>query len=148
MDRAALRKLTPALVWMTVISALSNGFVDSRSFVHSVTQAAPKLATEQGFSDFWSQWWWVFVKGWHVTEFFLLTLLLHRATSLRTRSLVLPAFLAVSAAMLDEWHQTFIPRRGGHLSDVMIDTIGVVLAVVWIRYWVRPSVHNYPRRSV
>jgi len=69
------------------------------------------------------------VKGFHVLEFALLTYLLLRATS---GKLVAAGFIAVAIAFVDEFHQTFVPARGGHLSDVAIDSIGVLLAIcIW-----------------
>jgi VanZ family protein len=40
------------------------------------------------------------------------------------------AAVAIGYAATDEWHQTFVLHRGGHVTDVMIDSIGVVIALM------------------
>jgi VanZ family protein len=67
----------------------------------------------------------------HLTEFALLTLLLGRALVRPHRTLfwlawrVLPA--AVAWAILDEWHQTFVPGRVGAVRDILLDSAGVLV---------------------
>lgn len=72
-------------------------------------------------------------KGGHVAEFALLTVLLILTLSARVRSKGLVAagsgLIAVLYACSDEWHQTFVPGRTGHLADVAVDSIGVVLVL-------------------
>lgn len=78
----------------------------------------------------------------HVTEFAILALLLGRAVLREGRSVgalavrVLPA--AVAWAALDEFHQTFVPGRVGAVSDVLLDSAGVLLgfaAFLALRPW-------------
>ncbi len=95
------------------------------------------------------QWFQFFIrKGWHVFEFFIITLLLWNALGWGTHSGTQPgsswtrrrALLtwsgAVTYAMADEWHQSFRPTRGGTVTDVLIDSIGVTLAIgcIWLFY--------------
>lgn len=49
---------------------------------------------------------------------------------------VVSTFLVASG---DEWHQTFLPSRTGQFSDVMLDTVGAIVAcaVVWSICWRR-----------
>ena len=69
----------------------------------------------------------------HVTEFALLTLLLILTVSACVRSKGLIAagsgLIAILYACSDEWHQTFVPGRTGHLADVAVDSIGVALVL-------------------
>ncbi|MBG9793588.1 integral membrane protein [Paenibacillus dendritiformis] len=69
----------------------------------------------------------------HVAEFALLTLLLILTLSARVRSKGVAAAwsggIAVLYACSDEWHQTFVPGRTGHLADVAVDSIGVALVL-------------------
>ncbi|MFP6664735.1 MAG: VanZ family protein [Deltaproteobacteria bacterium] len=75
----------------------------------------------------------------HVTEFALLALLLGRALMRSHRTLawlawrVLP--MAVAWAILDEWHQTFVPRRVGAVTDVLLDSAGVLLGFAVFAAW-------------
>jgi VanZ family protein len=41
--------------------------------------------------------------------------------------------LAAAVALIDEWHQTFVPSRTGTRIDVLIDTIGAAIAQVAAR---------------
>jgi VanZ family protein len=73
-------------------------------------------------------------KGGHLAEYFILAALFWgtlTATHLRTRSAFLLAFtLAVLYAATDEYHQTFVPNRTGHLIDVGTDACGAMLALL------------------
>ena len=81
--------------------------------------------------------WFAIVKGWHAAEFailFVFTLaVIDRLTRSRRRRNVALALTFPSLAVLDEYHQTFVPGRGGTWSDVAIDTLGATLAglVAW-----------------
>jgi VanZ family protein len=120
-------------IWTILIILTSSTVVTSKQFVRLVAQA-PLRISEQEFESFWRKWWWLFVKGYHVLEFFLFTLLLglflhvQRRLTVR-RSLAWAAVGGVAFAASDEWHQTFVPGRGGLVSDVLIDTVGVALSV-------------------
>jgi VanZ family protein len=86
-------------------------------------------ASQQAVSNAWESVWWIFVKGYHVLEFTVLTLLLIAAVPALKRNPLVAALLAVVYAATDEWHQTFVPHRGGHITDVLIDSFGVVIAL-------------------
>ena len=66
----------------------------------------------------------------HIVEYFILTFLLHRAFkgSLERDGFYLfiySATLSLCYAASDEFHQLFVPGRGGSIRDVAIDAIGV-----------------------
>jgi hypothetical protein len=116
--------------------------ISQEAFLSSVGSALPTTAARQELHGFWLQDWWVFVKGWHATEFAILFLLIRRAVGDLGWSL----FLTMLAAVLDEFHQTFVPGRGGKLSDVLIDVGGamfVAIIVAW-RSAPRPSKNALP----
>ena len=71
-------------------------------------------------------------KGAHMTEYFVLTALLHRAFngsfalgSVARR--LWPAAAAVAYAATDELHQLFVADRHGSMLDVLIDAAGVAI---------------------
>ena len=77
----------------------------------------------------------------HLTEYALLTLLLWRALASRlnqelrawrwteaTWALVLVILYAAS----DEFHQSFVPSRDASVRDVLIDTLGGLLALIFL----------------
>jgi VanZ family protein len=91
-------------------------------------------------------------KAGHVTEYSLLTGLLWRALNGATLGRTRPwphwrawftGLLAVSYAVSDEWHQSFVSSREGSVRDVGIDALGVALAlgIIW-------SVGRFRRRWV
>jgi tRNA threonylcarbamoyladenosine biosynthesis protein TsaE len=96
----------------------------------------PHLAIATGVADFWTR------KPAHVAEYAVLFLLLYRAinrgSSLawRTNDLFLVALLAVLYAASDEIHQHFVIGRSGKVLDVGIDTLGVLLGLGLLRWWI------------
>jgi VanZ family protein len=87
-------------------------------------------------------------KGAHLTEYAILAWLLWRAVRLPRknderpwdwRQAVIAFGLAVAYAATDEFHQSFVPSREGHVRDVLIDTFGAVLGlfVVWRAFLAR-----------
>jgi len=102
----------------------------SKFIVPALTFFFPTLSNVQ--IDFWH----LFIrKCGHVSEYFILTMLAFRSfhyeefdpplTKLRTMTFVL------SAALLDEWHQSFTSSRGASIVDVGYDCVGGVLAL-WL----------------
>ena len=90
-------------------------------------------------------------KAAHVTEYAVLSLLVWRARRKPVRGDSRPwnradalfAFaIAVLFAISDEWHQSFVPSREGHLRDVLFDSSGAALGLLaawgfgrWRRVW-------------
>jgi VanZ family protein len=105
-------------------------FVNTASVATKINQAA--------VSNTWESYWWVFVKGYHVLEYTILMLLLVYAFDEFKRKPWAAGLASLGYAATDEWHQTFVPHRGGHISDVLIDGIGIVLALAII-YWFRKA---------
>lgn len=76
----------------------------------------------------------------HMTEYFILTLLLYRAVrqsfSVPPGALIFcQSLLSFLYAVSDEYHQTFIMNRSGNIVDVSIDALGIFAAVfVFIKY--------------
>ncbi len=87
----------------------------------------------------------VFRKSGHVFEYAALALLLGRALERTwvargdalTRALLVRVWwvgvaLATMYALTDEFHQSFVPRRGSHLADVAIDALSATAALgIW-----------------
>ena len=69
----------------------------------------------------------------HITAFFFLAFFL--AISLvkgKNRSLIfLAVIISVLYAVLDEIHQSFVPGRGSSISDIFIDSLGIILASIF-----------------
>ncbi|WP_282939500.1 VanZ family protein [Paenibacillus sp. RC67] len=75
-------------------------------------------------------------KGGHITEYailcFLVVMTLLSKPIKTGASLAIGGIFSILYAASDEWHQSFVLGRTGHAIDVMVDTIGVVLAVLVI----------------
>ena len=76
----------------------------------------------------------------HLSEYALMGILAARAfqTSpkllLRRRWFWISFFLIVGYALLDEYHQSFVPSRTASIFDSLIDSIGGFLALLVIRW--------------
>jgi hypothetical protein len=127
--------------WCALIAATSSTVILPHDFfvwlgAHIFTDDA----SFRRFVDFWDYSWFAIVKGWHAAEFAVLFLLVHALLErydrrARLRNLVLAATLGLLFAISDEYHQTFVPGRGGTWSDVAIDSLGIVLvaSLAWLR---------------
>jgi hypothetical protein len=120
----------PPIVWAGSIFITSTRHIRSEAFVHTVSKALPVDHSERAFGSFWQSYWWFFVKGWHFSEFAILFLLTLRALRQSSAKYGLAMGLCIAYAASDEFHQTFIPGRGGNLRDVLIDCSGIMLAFV------------------
>lgn len=133
-EGAQHRRLLLPTLWAILIFFTSCFYISSQSWIHFVQHFLPP-ASRECFAPFWNAYALFFVKGWHFTEYAILSTLLY--TGLRSR-LALPPKRACLIAWLscvlyaasDEWHQTFVPPRDGCLRDVLIDTAGASLAAL------------------
>ena len=122
-----------AAFWASSIFATSCGLVTTTQLSHAVSAVAGGHVSESGVLKFWGVFWWIFVKGWHATEFGILFTLIRKAIP----SIAWSAGLAIAYAFADEFHQLFVPYRGCRLSDVCIDTLGVIGAFAlgeWFKF--------------
>ena len=83
-------------------------------------------------------------KGWHVTEYSVLALLLWRARlkpmkndprPWSWREAAFAIFLAGVYAATDEFHQSFVPSRGASVGDVLVDTLGATAGILLLWVW-------------
>ncbi|MBP1989323.1 VanZ family protein [Paenibacillus eucommiae] len=77
-------------------------------------------------------------KGGHVVGYAILSLLLGYAFLARpiksSTAILLSSLISVLYAASDEWHQSFVEGRTGHAIDVGVDSIGVLLVLIWLFY--------------
>jgi hypothetical protein len=122
------------LLWAAMIFATSCTVVGTDELFSLVGLIFGNELLEQ-FEIFWGIAWFSVVKGWHVTEFAILTagliclLNVWRPTK-RMANIFVAALLALLFAASDEFHQTFVPTRGGTVWDVLIDSLGVGLVTL------------------
>ena len=75
-------------------------------------------------------------KIFHAAEYALLCFLWWRAfagVATPAGALAAAAAASLAYAMTDEFHQTFIEGRHGTAVDVVIDSVGIAAACLWIR---------------
>jgi len=79
----------------------------------------------------------------HFTEYAILGLLAARAfrgsprSGLRSRWFIVSLVLIIAYALIDEYHQSFVPSRTASIYDSFIDMAGglTALIIVWRRGW-------------
>jgi VanZ family protein len=106
-------------------SELSRGL--SRYLYSFINRVLPQQITVQGFHLFLRS-------GAHFFIFFVLALLLinaFRVSGYSDYKVVLYTLItAVACAFADEFHQLFVPGRGAQFKDILIDSLGIISAVV------------------
>ncbi len=135
--RFSLPVVCVALVaWMLFIVATSSTVVLPRQLFRFMRDNVLRdEAMSERFEVFWGLSWFAIVKSRHATEFTLLfvfcfALLSRRRSTRRHANVVIAATFTISFAVADEWHQTFVPGRGGNAIDVLIDSLGVLIAAL------------------
>ncbi len=68
----------------------------------------------------------------HFTEYAILGLLAARAFWSSKRWFLISAVLVVVYALIDEYHQSFVPSRTASLFDSLIDMLGGITALIFI----------------
>ncbi len=82
----------------------------------------------------------------HFTEYAILGFLAARAfrtsprPAIRDRWFLISATIVVTYALIDEYHQTFVPSRTGSIYDSLIDMAGGLTALLVIRWRTRSNV--------
>lgn len=122
--------------WLAVIFAFSGQDSEESSVLsEKVVNGLLSLFTKKPVSENVKETLTLLVrKGAHMAEFAILAVLLLWTVSAWTGAMggwgYLTAFAAaVTAAALDEFHQTFVPGRAGQPTDVLIDSCGILLAL-------------------
>jgi VanZ family protein len=125
-SRAALLYWLPILIWMAVIIGLSSQSTLPKRNDPITGDPIPSM--------------YPVAKAWHAFEYSVLSLLLYRAFRSREAGIGLTPLRAAFAAAavcfafggLDEFRQSFGPRREASMYDVMLDgTAGTIAAFGW-----------------
>ena len=117
------KMLGAALFWVLFIYASSSGVITIKQLTNAVASLSGGAISETSFLDVWLKIWWFVVKGWHCIEFGILFLLLRFVL----KKDLLAAGLALFFGFLDEYHQLFVADRGGRITDVLIDALGILI---------------------
>jgi VanZ family protein len=129
----------PAIVWACVISILSTDTFSSEHTSRFIIPALHWLFPHAGAGTL-ELLHAVIRKSAHLTEYFILGLLLYRALRGGDRGWKLKwalwaIVIAAAYASLDEFHQSFVPSRTASPWDALIDTIGASAAQIVVKLW-------------
>jgi VanZ family protein len=124
-----LRKWLPVVLWTAVIFLFSTDLFSGENTAGVMSPLVQLLFPGLSAEDL------VLVhflirKFAHFAAYFILALLLMRALtednprSPGIRRMILAIFLVTLYAISDEFHQSFVPSRGGSVIDVLIDMTG------------------------
>jgi VanZ family protein len=131
--RDIMRYWLPAVFWMGVISLMSTAIFSeqqtSRIIGPFLAFFVPHITPEKAAMIHG-----VIRKGAHLTEYFILSILLFRALRgdspkrWQLRWAVCAVVMSCSYAATDEFHQSFVATRTASVVDVGIDTAGAAFA--------------------
>lgn len=144
-------QLVLLLVWISTIFITSNFFIERSDFIRFISKYLPSDIIRREWSDLWMYAGFFLVKLYHVTEYVILYSLLYIVSGTRLsikpkRKRIICFIACVLFAASDEWHQTFIAGRGGTVSDVCIDSIGIIIAYLY--FGTRKNVANKNKGSI
>lgn len=112
---------------------LGGGQIEQQFDGFSLRYAGKEISSETvgfaGFVEFFIR------KGTHFLTFGCLALFLYRLLRhFFPPSVAIPwtGFTGIGIAALDEWHQTLTPGRTGMVADVLLDTSGIIVALLLI----------------
>ncbi|HYL14146.1 MAG TPA: VanZ family protein [Terriglobales bacterium] len=140
--QGAWKQWIPALVWLGIICFESTDLLSS-AHTGSILYSVVTFLFGRVNPIVFLVWHHLLRKAGHVTGYAILSYLLFRAwrTTLPLPNAVawsfawarISFFMTSLVATLDEWHQTFIPSRGGSLSDVLLDSTAALGAqfILW-----------------
>jgi VanZ like family len=129
------RALLFVLLWAGLIFGTSCTVITTDELFGLARLVSGRELAER-FEIFWGIAWFTVVKGWHAAEFAILTagliaLLNAWRPMPRRRNILLGGGLAILFAASDEFHQTFVPMRDGNVWDVLIDSLGIGLVMLY-----------------
>ena len=129
-------------VWAATIFITSCTFIERKVFINFVGRFIPSGVPKYLWVSFWGAFGIFVVKAYHMAEFALLCYLLFLVLSIRLvkkqgKAVFAASLFSTLYAVSDEWHQTFVPGRGGTWVDVVIDCCGIGLACAAIMWQIK-----------
>ena len=127
--RRLIRYWLPVIIWSALILSTSTDlFSSSHSGSIIATLFGSVLSPSQ--IEIFNV---VFRKLAHLTGYGILGALGFRAARAEQRGFTIRwaisgIAIAIVIASIDEWHQTFVPSRGGSAQDVLLDACGATIA--------------------
>lgn len=129
------KKFFLLILFISIIFILS---FDQNSSIHSKF-----IVEKMGFGENIYLMNYLFRKGAHITIYFILSLLFYHFFKNFHMNIIhyylLPLFLGLNIAFLDEMCQTIITGRSGSIKDVGIDLLGILGSIIIIYISTRNS---------
>lgn len=134
--------LWPLALWALAIFVASCFVVGVPQFLAAVNAVLPDEESKARFAEFWRQYLWVVVKGFHAFEFGVIFWLANSSLRRFDRARIPPReranrwywavawCIAVGYGAFDEWHQSFVPERGALIRDFLVDAGGASVALL------------------
>jgi len=128
----------PAVLWLGIVLLASSDSFSARN-TGEILRAVLAWAVGQIDAATFGLVHFLIRKSAHFTEYAILSALWFRALRVRLGSpwriqwALLGVVISVSVAVLDEWHQSFVPSRTSSADDVLLDFCGALFAqcVIW-----------------
>ena len=148
-----VRAYLPVFLWMLLIYLVSTDLGSSRNssrFIGPLVRWVYPAATDEDIRVVQA----VVRKTGHLVEYAILAILMWRGRRVETgrwhrwtwgEFAIVVALCALYAAS-DEWHQSFVSTRQGSPYDVMIDTVGAMVGMALVQFWIRPTRNPVERR--
>jgi VanZ family protein len=138
--RSRLFRYGPLIVWALLIF-IGSGSVLSAEHT-SVVLRFVKWLFPSASSTFLAGFHFLVRKAGHLTEYAILATLAARAFRysyhrfLKSHWFAFSLGLAITYALTDEFHQSFVPSRTASLHDSLIDSAGALIALgfIWLRH--------------
>ena len=141
-----LKTWIAALLWLGLIVAESSNFFSAENtgrFLYSILHFLLGVVPAQ-----FPVWHFYLRKTGHFVGYFTLSLLLFRSWRATfpfpdkmwsVQWARISFFMTALVACLDEWHQTYLPKRTGSLHDVLLDSTAALVAQVVLYLILRRS---------
>lgn len=88
----------------------------------------------------------------HYSVYLVLGLLLKNAFNYemlpKFKKNIYPSLIGILYAISDEFHQSFVPNRGPQISDVLIDSIGLITGILIFNLLLRIKIKNKYRNLI
>jgi VanZ family protein len=139
-SKSRLSRYGPLVVWAILIF-LGSGSVLSSEHT-SVVLRVIKWLFPSASPEFLAWFHFGVRKAGHLTEYAILATLAARAFRNSSHHFItrhwftLSLLLAVTYALSDEFHQSFVPSRTASIHDSLIDSVGalIALSIIWLRH--------------
>ncbi len=128
----ALKYWWPAIAWAVAIFFFSTGVFGGESTSRFIIPFLRWLLPDASSQTLW-QLHFLIRKSAHVANYFVFSWLVLRglrgeASGWRWSWGVTALLITAGYAALDEFHQSFVPGRGGAAQDVLLDSVGAAMA--------------------